>query len=143
MNIQKLKKFGITKVLLLVVLGVGVLGSGAASAVSLGIQANNGLGAGTSVTAACQPSGVANDISVTWAAPTYVPATNNFTVSSLNLANIAAACNGKSYKVVVADASGASLYATSGTITGTSTAITVAPTVAASAVASVAVTIYG
>ncbi len=126
---------------ILISLGIAsTIALSAASAVNLGISANNELGAGTSVTASCQP--ISTPISVGFDTPTYVPANKTFTVSTVNLGNIAAACNGKNAKVVVSDSTGASLGTYSGTISGTSIAALLSSTVDSSAVAGVSVVIY-
>ena len=114
---------------------------GAASAVNLGITANNQLGAGTSVTATCQPS--ATPLGVAFDTPTYAAATQTFTVSTVNLSSVAASCNGKSVKIVVSNAAGASLATYSGTVSGTSVAGLLTSTVDSSAVGNVSVVIYG
>ena len=113
-----------------------------ASAVSLGVTANNQLGAGTSVTATCQPAGAANDIVVGFDTPTYVPATKKFNVASVKLTNVAAACNTKKVQIVVADASGASIGSYTGTISGTSLTAALPTSVDSSLVGSVSVVIY-
>lgn len=130
-------KFGALSVAAMAALGMGV-----ASAVSLGIEANHDLGAGTSVTATCQPAGVGNDITVGFSAPTYVPATSSFTVADVLLGNIDAACTGLNYKVVVADSLGVSLDEVTGTVGGASATATLVSTVATADVASVSVVIY-
>ena len=113
-----------------------------ASAVSLGVTSNNQLAAGTSVTAACQPSGASQDIVVGFDTPTYVPATKKFNVGAVKLTNVAVACNTKKVQVVVANAAGASIGAYTGTISGTSLSATLPASVDSEAVASVSVVIY-
>lgn len=130
------------KLVAFLALGFGLFGIAGASAVSLGVSATNQLGAGTSVTATCQPSGASNDIGVAFASPTYAPATKKFTVGTVNLSNIAAACNTKSYQVVVADSTGAVLSTATGTVSGTSAAVALGTAVDSSLVASVSLVIY-
>ncbi len=121
---------------------IAVLGASAASAASLGVATTNSLGAGTSVTAACQPSGVSADIAIAFATPTYSAASGKYDVSGVNLSGIAAACNGKAYQLTLADSTGTSLGSATGTVTGTTATVTVPGTIDASAVTSVALVIY-
>jgi hypothetical protein len=123
--------------LLIAIAAVG--GTTVSSAVNLGISSNNELGAGNSITASCQPSTGPN-ISVTWGSPTF--ASGAWTSNTLNLANIAAACAGHSYKIAVADGSGSPLTTLTGTIAGTSLALTLSSAVAATSVNNVSVIIY-
>ena len=117
-------------------------GIGVASAVALGIEANHDLGAGTSVTATCQPAGVGNDITVGFSEPAYVAATTSFTVDDVVLDNIDAACVGFDYKVVVADSTGASLDEMTGTVAGATETIPASAPIASDLVGSVSVVIY-
>ena len=129
----------------MILAGAGVLVAGfgvAASAVALGIEANNELGAGVSVTATCQPEGVGNDILVGFATPTYVPANQTFTVNAASLSNIAAACDGLDIQVVVADDTGAALGTFTGTVSGATLTAGLPTAVNSADVASVAVVIY-
>lgn len=130
-------KIALAGVSLLAIAGLGV-----ASAANLGINANAELGAGTSITASCQPAGASNDIKVGFSAPTYVPASKTFTVSSVNLSNIDAACFSKPYTAVVADAAGVPLVTVSGTISTATQALALPSAVDTAAVGSVSVVIY-
>ncbi len=115
---------------------------GVASAVSLGIEANNELGAGTSVTATCQPAGASNDIAVGFSNPTYMAATTSFSVADIILSNVDVACTGLNYKIVVADNLGVSLDESLGVISGPSVTTALAGAVATEDIASVSVVIY-
>lgn len=140
------KTIGKKRMLPMFLAGAGVLVAGfgvAASAVALGIEANNELGAGVSITETCQPEGVGNDIAVGFSTPTYVPADQTFEVAAAVLSNIDAACVGLDVQVVVADATGAELGAFDGVIGGTTLTATLPAAVDSAEVASVAVVIYG
>ncbi len=134
---NKKLKFGALSVVAIAALGMGV-----ASAVSLGIEANNELGAGTSVTATCQPAGASNDITVGFPAPAYDGLTTSFTVDQVLLGNVDPACSGLNYKVVVADGTGAALDSVLGTVGGASVTANLVAPVATGDVASVSVVIY-
>jgi len=124
-------------------LGIAVLAAGGlsvASAVALGITANNELGAGTSVTATCQPVG--DDIIVGFSEPTYVSGTQTFDVAAVELSNIQATCDGLDIKVVVADGTGAALGTVSGTVSGSTYTATLPAAVDSAEVGSVSVVIY-
>lgn len=111
-----------------------------ASAVSLSLQANHELAAGSSVTQSCQ-TGV---IGVGFDTPAWSAGTQKFTVSAVSLTNIEATCDGKNVKVVVADATGASLGAVTTTIAPTAGAQSFAlpSAVNSNTVASVNVVVY-
>ena len=135
---NKKLKFGALSAVALAALGMGV-----ASAISLGIESNHNLGAGTSVTTTCQPAGVSNDITVGFSTPDYVAASTSFTVSDVVLGNVDAACDGLEYKVVVADTAGDELESVLGTVSGTSVTATFASVLDTEDIASVSVVIYG
>lgn len=129
----------------IVALSVAVLataGLAVASAVALGINANNELGAGASITATCQPAGEGNDIVVGFSEPTYVAATQTFNVSAVELSNIDAACNGLAIKVVVADETGNPLGTVTNTVSGSTFTGTLPASVDSAVVGSVNVVIY-
>jgi len=125
-------------------IGAGILTMsllGVASAVSLGIEANNELGAGVSVTATCQPTTGA-EIVVGFDTPTYVPATQGFTVSSVHLSSVDPDCTGNDIKIVVANAAGTAIGTYTGTVTGTTVSATLPAAIDSELVASVSVVIY-
>lgn len=136
------KKVNKTSVALVIAGLTATVGFAVASAVSLGVSANNELAAGTSVTASCQPAGLGNDIVVGFDTPVYVPATQGFTVDSVELSNVDAACNGLAVQVVVADATGASLGSFTGTVGGATVSAALPASVDSETVASVSVVIY-
>jgi len=123
-------------------MGIALTGAAVASAVSLGIEANHDLAAGTSVTASCQPAGASNDIAVGFSTPTYVAASQTFTVNEVVLSNVLPACNGLEYQVVVADSAGASLGTVNGTVGGATVNAALSGAVDTDDVASVSVVIY-
>lgn len=110
-----------------------------ASAVNLGVSANNELAAGTSVTSTCQPTS-GTPISVGYDVPALT--SGNYTVSKVNLSAIAAACNGKNIKISVLDATNTKLADYTGTIGATTLSATLSVTAVVSNVATVAITIY-
>lgn len=122
-------------------LGIAALGVTVASAVQLGIEENNDLAANVSITETCQPTS-GPLIKVGFSEPVYVATPQGFTVASVQLTNIAAACNGKDVKVVVAGASGAPLGSVSSVVAGGSLTVTLPAPVDTASVESVAVTIY-
>lgn len=132
-----------TKGIVVGALAVGLLGLGVASAANLGVQANNELGAGTSVSASCQPAGTGSDISVGFSAPTYVAASRSFSVDTVKLGNIAGACNTKPYKLVVANAAGATLAEKTGVVAGPAMNVALPSAVDSASVGSVSLVIYG
>lgn len=119
-----------------------LLGLGVASAANLGIEANNELGAGSSVTASCQPAGAGNDITVGFAEPTYVSGTEAFSVNTVNLGNVDPSCATLPYKVVVSDASGVALAEKTGTVVAGSQAVVLPTAVDSATVGSVSLVIY-
>lgn len=129
----------------LVSLSIAGLGASAfvvASAVDLGVEANNQLGAGVSITETCQPAGVDNDIAVAFGTPAYSAATKSFAVSNVSLSNLAAACNGLDVQVVVADADGDSLGSFAGVVGGTTLTAPLTSAINSEEVATVSVVIY-
>lgn len=113
-----------------------------ASAVSLGVNQNNALGAGTSVTSTCQPTS-GPLIAVAFDTAGLAVTSGNYTASTVTLSNIAAACNNKPIKLTVLDASNNALATYSGTILGTSLSAVLSTPVSASSSASVAIVING
>lgn len=89
---------------ILLVIGAGVVAAGAvaASAATLDLNADT-LGTGTEVVVSCQ----AAPINVAWGTPTY--STNDYTVSTVILEDVEATCQGKAFKLTLADGAGASL----------------------------------
>ena len=132
----------------LLALGAGVVATGAvaASAASLGSITPAGLGTSTASVSGCQ----SGSLTVAWnVAPTYsatggAGSTPTYTTTGLQLGGIAAACQGKTYKVTVGGASGASLGEGSGTTTAASATTNVTGITAfdSAQAVSVTVTIY-
>ncbi|MCB0915469.1 MAG: hypothetical protein H6525_01160 [Actinobacteria bacterium] len=124
-------------------LGVAAVGIGGmvfASAATLGTLTQDTLGATTSVTASCDTDGVDVD---NWGS-SYSVANTRYDTTTFDIINIAAACDGKLFKVTLADSGGNSLAETTGTLslTGGAESFTVAA-VSSEAVARVAVVFYG
>lgn len=130
-----------------VAFGAGVLAVavGIASAAGLGVLNVRTLGTGSSVVAACDDT-----IGLSWDAsgsPTYsgnaTAANSTFTVTKLQLTNVAAACNGSKYSLTIANNLGASLASQSGTLTVTSNTATLTfAAVNSRTIEQVTVTIY-
>ncbi len=128
--------------------GALVAGVFAASAASLGTLTATSLGTTANVVAACQTS----LLGVNWGTSTYTGAGtatstsgSTFNVSAITLTGVAAPCIGKSLKVVVADASGASLATETGLPTAASptTSVTLSTAVDTKKIEQITVTIYG
>lgn len=109
-------------------LTVVVLGIGFAAAATIGSVNTRSLGASSNVVAACDPNGitVTYDIATPGATPnpSYsggTGTTSTWWLRALRLTGVDSACNGKSYRMVLANASGtplATLAAGTLTITG-------------------------
>jgi hypothetical protein len=122
-----------------VALGVaGIVGLTISSAASLNL-AGGSVGAGTSVVAACQPAATPITVGFTTAYSATAP---GYTVTSVKLGAIDAACAGKSINVTLQGASNASLVEVTGTAAAGTVTITVPGTIAATSVVGTAVVIY-
>jgi len=109
----------------------------AAAAATLSVDATSTLQAGTADLAQCQ-TGVLNVAAAT-------PAWNvdHYSVSSVNLTNFDADCNGKSVKIDVLDAAGHSIASgPAGTVAALSASVTLTSAVNAADVEGFAVVIY-
>jgi hypothetical protein len=123
---------------LAVVAAIAAFGAVSASAASLGGLTGTSLGADTSVVASCDTDGVAVGYTTAYAATP-----KEYQVSGVTLTGVAAACNGKSANVTVANAAGTSLGSATATVAGTSVSFTLPAGVSAQAVGNVAVVISG
>lgn len=111
--------------------GLLVAGVTTASASKLGTATGQTLASGATVVASCDTS-----VTASWddgsTSPVWVgnatAANSTFNVTTLKLTGIAAGCNGKSYKAVVAGSTGAAIQSFSGTISGTSLTLTLTAT---------------
>lgn len=121
-----------------VVAAVAAFGAVTASATTLGGLNSKSLGAESSVVAACDTDGVSVDYTTS-----YDATAKEYTVSAIALSGLAAACNGQSARVTVANAAGASLGNGTATVAGTSSSITLSTPASAKNVANVAVVITG
>ncbi len=83
-----------------------------ASAATIGTVTDAGLGAGTTVVAACDTDGV------TVAYTTAYTQNVGYTVTGVNITNIAGACDTKAVKVTLADANGAGNVEGTGSASG-------------------------
>lgn len=109
----------------------------AASAATLSIDATSTLQAGTADLANCQTG----DVVVVANTPTWE--TDHFSISSVNLSSFDSACNGKSVKVEVLDALGASLgTGATATVAATAASVTLTSTIDAEDVYGFAVVIF-
>jgi len=133
----------------LTAVGAGCVAAGvlAASAASLGTLNVSTLGTTANVVAACQTD---NALALTSWASTYAGSSSatsatgsSFNVNSVVLTGIAAGCQGKSFKFVLANSAGTSLTETSGTVTtGSYQTIGIAGTVDSKVVDQATLTIY-
>ena len=97
-----------------VALGVaGIVGLTVSSAASLNLSGGT-IGAGTTVVAACQPA--ATPITVNFTSVYSASPTPGYTVASVNLGAIAAACQGQSLKVTLANSSNTQLIELTGSV---------------------------
>ena len=135
-----MRKKTVLKVSPLLVAALLAAGVAVSSAVGLGVEVNYTMGAGVSVTSVCQPTS-GTPITVGFGAPTFTA--GKYMVGSVNLTNIAAACNGQNVKVTVADSANTVLASYNGTIGGASLTASLSTGADAANVASVAVVIWG
>jgi hypothetical protein len=100
----------------------------------------DGLGAATTVVAACQSA----TLNATYTSA-YSASTPGYTVSTVTISGLAASCYSKAYKITVAGAASASLGEATGTTpsSGTSFAATLSPAVNATSVTGLTVVISG
>ncbi|HEV7567643.1 MAG: hypothetical protein JWP70_2210 [Leifsonia sp.] len=126
-----------------VAIGVaGIVGLTISSAASLNLSGGS-VGAGSSVVASCQTSG---PIGVTFT-NVYTPAVSGYTVTSVKLSGVDAACLGQQLKVSLTATGGTSLIEVTGpgaggtAVTGLNT-ITVTGNILATAVVGTSVVIY-
>lgn len=127
--------------------GALVAGVFAASAASLGTLTASDLGTTANVVAACQTSGLGVD----WGTSTYAGAGtatstsgSTYTVTTVDLTGVDAACNGQDVKIQLASAAGTPVTNGAGTgtaATGTTT-VTLAGPVDTKAVEQITVTIF-
>lgn len=113
---------------------VGVAGLSLASAAQLTVGSSS-LGAGADVVASCDPDGITVDFGSSFTAGAY-------SVDSVTLGDVAAACAGLTVSVTLTDASGVVLDDATGPATVGTTTLT-GLSAAASAVTDVAVVIAG
>ncbi|HJQ50647.1 MAG TPA: hypothetical protein VJ838_09055 [Gaiellaceae bacterium] len=111
-----------TKVIIATAVALVAFGGVYGFAASLGIT-TNGLGAGSAVVAAC---GTGTNVGYT---TTYTAAITGYSVSQVNLTNIPAACNSKTYNIQLTGAAGATVgSAMTGTLPASGTTATIATT---------------
>ncbi len=141
------KEIAGSKLVLAAAAGVVATGAVAASAASLGTLNAESLGTSSTVVAACQDGG--GEIDIAWGEPTYAgnanPANSTYNVATVDFSNVEAACDGLSYKVTLADDTGASIGEVDDTVSLTAGEFTAtfAPAVDSKAVEQVTLTIYG
>lgn len=98
------------RVMLAILAALTAFGAAFAMAASLGTVSSDSLGASNTAVASCDTDGVTTDYTTAWDATD-----KRYEVSSVVVAGIAAACDGKSVAVTVTDSSGASLASGSAT----------------------------
>ena len=122
-----------------VALGVaGIVGLTISSAASLNLSGGS-VGAGTSIVAACQPA--ATPITVSFV-NTYSASVPGYTVTSVKLGAIDAACAGQQLKVTLSGAANASLVEVTGVAAAGTVTLAVPGAIAATAVTGASVVIY-
>ncbi len=99
--------------------GLAAFGILTASAASLGGLTSSSLGADQTVIATCDSTGIT--MAYTTA---YVPATNSYVTTAVNLSNVDASCGTKAFKLTLSDAAN-SVNETTGTVTLTAGAQTI------------------
>jgi hypothetical protein len=122
-----------------VIAGLFTFGGVYGFAASLNLT-SDGLGAATSVVAACQ----AGALNATYT-PAYSATVPGYTVGTVTVTGLASTCYSKAYRIVLSTTGGTSLGEATGTTpaTGTSFAATFSPAVNASSVTGVSVVISG
>ncbi len=122
--------------------GLAMFGGVIASAATLGGLTSTGLGANDTVVAACDADGVA--IAYTTTPFDSASGSGRYTVTSVTVSGMYAACSGKTLSVTLRGAGGAALGASSATtVTGTSQVVAVAGSASAELVTGAAVMITG
>jgi hypothetical protein len=139
MGLMNTRRFGTkTKVGLAALAGVTVFGGSYGLADSLGLTTDS-LGAASSVIAACQ-SGSMNVVYT----PVYSAPLPGYNVSTVTINGLQAGCYGKSYRVTLSGAAGASLGEATGTAPSSGTSVgPISITVSATSVTGVSVVFEG
>jgi hypothetical protein len=125
----------VKRILLALLFGTLAYAIAFASAASVGTVSDGGLGAGNAAVAACDSDGL--NTAYTTAYTTNV----GYTVSSVNVTGITAACNGKTIQVTVAKNDGTVPASGSGTVSAGAASIAVSPATPASGVGQIFVEI--
>lgn len=127
--------------------GLIVAGTTTAAASGLGHLGAQTLGTSATVVASCDASIGANwdkgSTSPVWSWATPGSGNSTYTVTRLNLTGIATACNGQSYRIVVADSSGTALQQMSGTISGAPNITFTIPNTDSKSIGQIIVLMYG
>ena len=126
------------RIVLAIVLATAIGGGVFASATTLGGLTDKSIGANTTAVAACDANGVTSSYGTT-----YNATSKKYDATTVVVGDIAAGCVGKTVKVTMVNAAGASLFEGSKTVAGTSETFTVAAGTPAETVDSVAVTVFG
>jgi hypothetical protein len=116
----------------------GIVGLTISSAASLSLSGGS-VGAGSSVVAACQPSGTPITVTFTNAYSSSAP---GYTVTSVKLGAVDAACVGQQVKVTLTGASSTSLVEVTGVAVAGTTTLAVPGTIAATSVIGTSVVVY-
>ena len=130
-------RFTSRKVVLAAVAGLTVFGGVYGLAASIGLTADS-LGAAQSVVAACQ----SGTMTVAYT-PSYSASVPGYAVTAVTITGLQSGCYGKSYRVTVSDASGASLAEATGTAPTSGTSIPLSISATASSINGVAVVFAG
>ena len=125
------------RALVLLPFAIGLLlGGGVAYAASTTINTGQ-LGAGSGTVSTCDSS-----FDLAFGTPTYDAATSSYVVNTVDFSNVAAACNGQTIAVTVADGSGTSLATGGAIIAATSGTMALNNSVSAAASATLVAAIY-
>ncbi len=127
------------RILIAIVVGLAVFGGTFAFAASLGGVTTGTVGDSATVIASCDTDGV----TATFGAPSWDGTNLRYGLTSLNVSNINAACNGLGIRVTLKDSGGASLGESTGTVAAGAAALTFSPSVSAQSVTGIDVVIAG
>ena len=121
----------------LALLAIAFVSTTGASAASLGGVGGRSLGADRGTVASCD----ANGVTLVNGPVVYSPAVRDFTMSTLSVRRIAAACRGRTLFLTLRDPSNAAIATVSAPVAGARVNLTLAPPVRVSQMAGVAVAI--
>jgi hypothetical protein len=127
------------RIVIAIIAGLAVFGGTFAFAAGLGGVTTGTVGDSATVVASCDTDGV----TATFGAPSWDGTNNRYGLTTLDVTNINAACNGLGIKVTLKDNTGASLGEATGTVATGAASLTFSPSVSAQAVEGIDVVIAG